>query len=61
MHAEVLQELRQIMGADRVVADETELLVYECDALPLFKNRPDVVVFPQTAEQVSEAVKVANR
>jgi glycolate oxidase subunit GlcD len=60
MNKEVIGKLRQIFGLAGVVEDETELLVYECDGLPLFKNRPDVVVFAQTTEQVAKAVRVAN-
>jgi glycolate oxidase len=48
------------MGPEGVVVDETELLVYECDALAIFKQRPDAVVFAQNAKQVSEVVKLAN-
>ncbi|HLQ78905.1 MAG TPA: FAD-linked oxidase C-terminal domain-containing protein [Terriglobia bacterium] len=59
MRAEILEKLRRVVGKDAVVADETELLVYECDALAIFKNKPDVVVFPTTTEQVSGVVKVA--
>jgi glycolate oxidase subunit GlcD len=57
---ELLRKLQEILGASRVVADETELLVYECDGLPLFKNRPDVVVFPKTAQEVAAVVRAAN-
>jgi glycolate oxidase subunit GlcD len=57
---EVINRLRQILGAPGVTEDETDLLVYECDALTLFKNRPDAVVFPQTTEQVAQIVRVAN-
>jgi glycolate oxidase subunit GlcD len=60
MTSEVISRLRQILDSSRVVADETELLVYECDGLPLFKNRPDVVVFPKTAEEVAAVVRIAN-
>src|SRR5215467_14259370 len=60
MNREVVNRLRRILESARVVEDETELLVYECDGLPLFKNRPDVVVFPKTAEEVSQIVRVAN-
>jgi glycolate oxidase subunit GlcD len=60
VNKEVIARLRQILGAPAVTEDETDLLVYECDALTLFKNKPDVVVFPQTAEQVAQIVRVAN-
>ena len=43
MNREVVNRLCRILHSTRVVEDETELLVYECDGLPLFKNRPDVV------------------
>lgn len=49
------------MGPEAVAADDSALLVYECDALPLFKRKPDVVVFPATAAQVAQIVKAANR
>ena len=60
MKREILDRLRQILDKQRVVADETELLVYECDGLPLFKNRPDVVVFPQTTNEIAQVVRLAN-
>jgi glycolate oxidase subunit GlcD len=57
---EVVEKLREIVGLEAVVADSTELLVYECDALPLFKHRPDAVVFARTTEQVASVVRLAN-
>jgi glycolate oxidase subunit GlcD len=57
---QLVQELERILGKDAVVADETQLLVYECDALALFKHRPEAVVFPRNTEQVAEIVKAAN-
>ena len=60
MNKEVISKLRRVLSPAAVVEDETELLVYECDGLPLFKNRPDLVVFPQTAEQVAQVVRLAN-
>jgi glycolate oxidase subunit GlcD len=60
VNREVTAKLRRFLDASRVVEDETELLVYECDGLPLFKNRPDIVVFPRTTEEVAQVVRVAN-
>ena len=60
MNQEILSRLKDIVGDDRTTTDETELLVYECDALALFKNTPDVVVYPTSTEEVSAIVRVAN-
>jgi FAD/FMN-containing dehydrogenases len=57
---EIIQALKKIVGDEFVVADETELLVYECDALTLFRNKPDVVVFATNTTQVAAVVKLAN-
>jgi glycolate oxidase subunit GlcD len=60
VNKEVVHKLRQILEPTAIVEDETELLVYECDGLPLFKNKPDVVVFPRTTAQVAQIVRLAN-
>ena len=60
MTPEVIARLRRVLSPTSVVDDETELLVYECDGLPLFKNKPDVVVFPKNAEEVAQIVRIAN-
>ena len=58
---DLINELRNIVGADAVVADEQELLVYECDAYTLQKNLPTAVVLPATTEEVVAVVKLCNR
>jgi glycolate oxidase len=55
------RELASIVGADGVLADPEELLVYESDGLTLFRALADFVVFPRTAEDVSAIVRLANR
>jgi glycolate oxidase len=52
--------LRTIVGPGGVLASPSELLVYECDGYTIEKNRPDVVVFPNTTEQVVQIVKLCN-
>ena len=49
------------LGSKNVLTDATALSVYECDAAPSFKAMPDVVVFADTAQQVSDIVKLANK
>ena len=58
---DLINELRNIVGADAVVAEEQELLVYECDAYTLQKNLPTAVVLPATTEEVVSVVKLCNR
>jgi glycolate oxidase len=52
--------LRGIVGRDAVLASPGELLVYECDGYTVEKNKPDLVVFPASSEQVVEVVKACN-
>jgi glycolate oxidase len=57
----LLDSLRAIVGPDALLASPTDLLVYECDGYTIEKNRPDVVVFPTSTEQVVEVVRACNR
>ncbi len=57
----VVDQLHRILGAQQVLAARSDLLVYECDGFVMEKNCPDVVVFPETTEQVVEIVKLCNR
>ncbi len=56
----LLQRLLAILGREAVIASPSELLVYECDGFTIEKNRPDVVVFPTSTEQVVRIVGVCN-
>src|SRR5207247_4885251 len=53
----LIERLRQIVGADAILTSPSDLVVYECDGYTIEKNKPDVVVFPTTTEQVVEIVK----
>jgi glycolate oxidase len=53
----LLDRLQQIAGRENVLTAPSDLLVYECDGFTIEKNKPDVVVFPTTTEQVVGIVK----
>lgn len=57
---DVLRRLREIVGADGLLSQREELLVYECDGYTIEKQVPDVVVFPTTTDQVVRIVKLCN-
>lgn len=58
----IIKELAAIVGREWVISDPDELTVYECDGMTfLEKARPDVVVLPDSTEQVVEVVKFCDR
>src|SRR5436190_22741354 len=58
--AVLFESLRTIVGPDALLTSSSELFVYECDAYTVEKNRPDVVVFPTSTEQVVQMVRLCN-
>jgi glycolate oxidase len=52
--------LVEIVGAEGVLAEQSELLVYECDGYVVEKHVPDLVVFPTTTDQVQRIVRACN-
>lgn len=62
--ANILEELRSIVGSSFVIADDRERLeAYSHDEIPdrRYAHMPDVVVLPRTAREISEILRLANR
>lgn len=55
------REFEAIVGKNGVVRRREELLVYECDGLTSYRERPEIVVLPRTTEEVAGVVKVCDR
>jgi glycolate oxidase len=60
-NSQFIDRLIWVLGAENVVTSDADLMVYECDAYVAAKNRPQVVVFPTSTQQVAEVVKLANK
>ncbi len=57
----LIAELRRIVPADNVIDQESALRAYECDALTMYRQLPLVVVLPETVDQVSRIMALANK
>lgn len=59
----IIAELKQIVGEKNVTVDSEKLAVYSHDEVtdPHYHHAPEVVVFPETTEQVAAILKLANR
>ncbi len=57
---DLFDRLGAIVGPGNILTSSSDLLVYECDGFTIEKNKPDVVVFPTTTEQIVAIVKVCN-
>jgi len=57
----IIDALITALGVDRVIRRKEELLVYECDGLTSYRQRPAVVVLPHSTEQVAAAVRICDR
>jgi glycolate oxidase len=55
------QSFEAVVGKNNVVQRKDELLVYECDGLTSYRQRPAIVVLPRTTEQVAAVVKLCDR
>ncbi|HKB37011.1 MAG TPA: FAD-linked oxidase C-terminal domain-containing protein [Gemmataceae bacterium] len=56
----LIHHMRSLVGADAVLTAPSEMLVYECDGYTVEKSRPDIVVFPNSTEQVAAVVRACN-
>lgn len=58
--ARLVDGLIAAIGAENVLSNRSELVVYECDGFTIKKNQPDVVAFPLSTEDVAKIVRICN-
>lgn len=61
MNEQLINAFAQIVGAENVRSSQAELLAYSYDATANFQAKPDLVVSPQTTEEVAEIVKLCSK
>ncbi len=55
--AEIAAALRSIVPGEGVIVDDTALRAYESDGISAYKQKPMIVVLPDTTDQVSRVLK----
>jgi glycolate oxidase len=56
----LIDHLRHIVGKENVLTSPEEMAAYSYDATNMWSHRPDVVVLPSRADQISEILKLAS-
>jgi glycolate oxidase len=54
---QLIETMQEILGPEGVIHEHEELRTYECDGLMNYRVIPDLVVLPESAEQVQQIVK----
>ncbi len=57
----LIDPLVKLLGGERVLAARSDLIVYECDGYMIEKNTPDIVVFPESTEEVMAIVRLCRK
>ncbi|UZQ53098.1 glycolate oxidase subunit GlcD [Trichothermofontia sichuanensis B231] len=57
----LIRQFAAAIGQEQVIRKREELLVYECDGLTSYRQRPAVVVLPRTTEEVAAIVQICDR
>ncbi|HBJ85166.1 MAG TPA: glycolate oxidase subunit GlcD, partial [Verrucomicrobiales bacterium] len=59
--ASFIQSLKEILDPERVLTSAEDIVPYSFDGTAALKQRPGAVVFPLSAEEVAECVRLARK
>ncbi|NIR61770.1 MAG: FAD-binding oxidoreductase, partial [Gammaproteobacteria bacterium] len=57
---QIADALRAIVGADHVIASETELKPFESDGLTAYRQPPMLVALPGSGDEVARVLRVCD-
>jgi glycolate oxidase len=57
----IISDLNEILKSENILSHEDEIRPYETDALAAYKQKPLLVVLPETVEQVSRILQYCNK
>jgi len=60
MDASTLDRIREIVGKENILDSEEDRLVYSYDGTPLIQHKPEAIVMPKDAGEISGILKLAN-
>jgi glycolate oxidase len=55
---QLIHDMKSILGPEGVISEREQLRSYECDGLMNYRVVPELVVLPESSEQVQQIVKV---
>jgi glycolate oxidase len=61
LSAQILAELRQLVGRDNVLTEPEDLIPYSFDGTAAMQQMPGCVLFTTSTQQISDILKLANR
>ncbi len=60
MNASTKEKMKEIVGRSNFTDAEEDRLCYSYDGTPIYNQMPEAVVFPESDEQISQVMKLAN-
>ncbi len=61
LRAEIVDELRGVLGPRGLIVEPEQLRTYECDGLTHFRVAPDAVLLPESTEEVRAVMRICHR
>jgi glycolate oxidase len=60
MNSSTKEQIKSIVGSENFFDSPEDKLVYSYDGTPIYKQLPEAVIFPESEEQISQVLKLAN-